>query len=454
MSPSDVLESRSRKLVILVFTLVGLAALAATAFASNRTLALENHSREIVDNALTSVRLVDRIDHDVSQRRILLDRHIYATDPHSMADIESELLRTEADLSATKRAYEPWATYPGERETWEKVKALDDETKAPIERALELSRANRDAEARAVLMSTTDRLAELRANLNQLVVINDQAANQRLATISRIRRSLVDTFLAIGLATLIGLVVLGRWSVRQIAHRAKQAAQYMRALEERNRDLDAFAGRVAHDIRGPLSTLSLAATQLRQAAPEHGRTAELLRRGVLRMEALVEDLLALARVEATRRWCDPAVVSSRIQDEFGSRVAAEKGSLRVAVDHASVRCSDGLLQQALANLLENAVKYRRPEAALQVEISGAPSERGYDLRVTDNGLGMSPEDAGRAFEPFFRSQRTRDLPGTGLGLSIVKRVVDASGGTVSVASQLGRGSSFVVHLPLAAEEGA
>jgi signal transduction histidine kinase len=84
-----------------------------------------------------------------------------------------------------------------------------------------------------------------------------------------------------------------------------------------------------------------------------------------------------------------------------------------------------------------------------VEISGGAIDGGYDLRVSDNGLGMSPEDAGRVFEPFYRSTRTQDLPGTGLGLSIVNRVVQASGGTLSVETELGRGSTFIVHLPRA-----
>jgi two-component system OmpR family sensor kinase len=167
------------------------------------------------------------------------------------------------------------------------------------------------------------------------------------------------------------------------------------------------------------------------------------------MGQLVDDLLALARTDADGSGrCDPADVVREVQEDFSARIDAEQGALRASVAHAEVPCSEGLLRQALANLLENAVKYRRPEAAPEVEISGAMTGGGYELRVSDNGMGMAPDDAARVFEPFYRSQRTRAVPGTGLGLSIVERVAKASGGTLSVESELGHGSTFVMRLPL------
>ena len=101
----------------------------------------------------------------------------------------------------------------------------------------------------------------------------------------------------------------------------------------------------------------------------------------------------------------------------------------MAVDHAVVSCSEGLLRQALTNLTENAVKYRRPDVGPEVEISGTAIDDGYELRVSDNGVGMAADEAGHVFEPFYRSSRTQSLPGTGLGLSIAtgwrKRAAEA-----------------------------
>ena len=103
----------------------------------------------------------------------------------------------------------------------------------------------------------------------------------------------------------------------------------------------------------------------------------------------------------------------------------------------------------LWNLADNAVKYRRDEVAPEIVMVGRIVGGRYELRVSDNGVGMAPDDARRLFEPFYRAVRTRDRPGTGLGMSIVKRIVEATGGSVSVDSQLGRGTTVVVALPLA-----
>jgi signal transduction histidine kinase len=101
----------------------------------------------------------------------------------------------------------------------------------------------------------------------------------------------------------------------------------------------------------------------------------------------------------------------------------------------------------LWNLVDNAVKYRRTGVHSDVEVRGRVVDHGYELAVEDNGIGMSPEETKKAFDPFYRALRAKEEPGTGLGLSIVKRVVEASGGTLSVRSQLGSGSTFTVRLP-------
>ena len=220
-------------------------------------------------------------------------------------------------------------------------------------------------------------------------------------------------------------------------------------LEAKNRELDAFAGRVAHDVRGALTTITWALMPLSATPRPADGAVESLRRAIARMAALVEDLLALALADArVRGRCDPAAVLARLERDFAPRLEVEGGALRVAVAHAEVPCSEGLLMRAVSNLIDNAVKYHRPAVSPVVKISGAPIDGGYDLSVSDNGVGMSAEDAERVFEPFYRSPRARHLPGTGLGLSMVNRVAVASGGKLSVRTRLGEGTTFVVHLPL------
>jgi signal transduction histidine kinase len=146
---------------------------------------------------------------------------------------------------------------------------------------------------------------------------------------------------------------------------------------------------------------------------------------------------------------DPAAIAAQVREDFERRVEKDHGVLRVDVRPARARGSTGLLRQVLGNLTENALKYRRPNVAPAIDITGAVSEGEYVLRVADNGMGMSAEEAGHAFEPLYRAPMARKIPGTGLGLSIVKRVVEASGGTISIDSRLGDGTAVEIHLPLA-----
>jgi signal transduction histidine kinase len=125
------------------------------------------------------------------------------------------------------------------------------------------------------------------------------------------------------------------------------------------------------------------------------------------------------------------------------------GTVDVDVEPATVHGSEGLLRQALWNLLDNAMKYRKPDFPIVIGIRGRVAAGAYELSVSDNGIGMSEDDARNACEPFYRAFRSHETPGTGLGLSIVKRVVEASGGSVTVTSKIDEGTSFTMALSLA-----
>ncbi len=233
-----------------------------------------------------------------------------------------------------------------------------------------------------------------------------------------------------------------------VSRSAEALQRQARVLESRNRELDAFAGRVAHDLRGPLTTISLSADRLAERLPSDDSAIAILRRGAVRMDELIEDLLALSRIgsQLDEAPCDVARVAASVEEELGPRVRQAGGALRVDVESAEVRPGEGLLRQLLWNLAENALKYRRPEVPVRIEIIGRRDGSGYALRVEDNGTGMSPAEVRRAFEPFFRGDAARALPGTGLGLSIVKRIVEASDGTIAVQSRPDQGTAFALRL--------
>ncbi len=441
---------RSVALITLAFTVVGIGALALALVAMNQARHLVAGAREIATTSLTSVRLLSRLNADVQKRRILVDDHIFAKDAGETRALDAQIVEVSNEIRASSDLYEQWASAPSERALWERTKADLSAVDAPTARVLALSRVNRDVEARAEMNQVVAQWAQVGRDLDALIAINDRGAMESLARMSVIGRHLIELLLGMGLLGFVGTLLAGRWASRQVARREAELASHARLLEARNRELDAFAGRVAHDVRGPLTTMKLAMPALGAKLPAADRTLEILGRGVSRMEALVDDLLTLARVESQATGqCDPAAVVAEVEAEFASLVAAEKGALRVSVRHADVSCSGGLLRQAVTNLVENAVKYHRPEAAPEVEISGAPGDGCYDLKVSDNGVGISPEEAEHMAQPFYRAPRVQDRPGTGLGLSIVRRVAEASGGKLSVQSLLGRGSTFVVRLPLA-----
>jgi signal transduction histidine kinase len=440
----------SRRFVFIALVFICASVMTVTFFGVAQTRVLEARARNIVDDMLTSIRLIGQLDERIEEKHLLIDDHILASLPGEMVRIEARLAAIDAEIAATLEAYEPWVNQPGERAISEQARADLLTLREPIDRALALSRENRDREAERVLGLVSGQFALLKHDFDRLVAINDQGATASLARFSATRFQLMLALLAIGLCALAGTAVAGGWASRQVARREEALSLSARMLEERNRELDAFAGRVAHDIRGPLTTISLATSALAVTAPQEERTADILRRGVKRMEALVDDLLTLARIESQARGrCDPRIVAQQVEEDVAARFATENGTLRSSVEEAELACSEGLLRQVLTNLVENAVKYRRPGVPPDVEISGAKIDGEYELRVSDNGAGMSTEDAARIFEPLYRSPRMLHVPGTGLGLSIVSRIVQANGGAVSVESRLDEGSTFVVRLRLA-----
>jgi signal transduction histidine kinase len=440
-----------RRLVASAFTIVGAGVLAATALALVQTRDLQTGTTAIVGDMTARTHLLARLDELIERRRILVDDHIFAKAMPEELKLEAQIGAVDREVSIAMHDYEPWANLPGERATWERMRAALAALDEPMAQAIALSRVNRDVEARQVMDGVAGRFEEINSSLDELRAIDDRSTGMSLERLQEVRRRLQLVLIGIGGSGLAATILVGLWAARQVARREGALAYTARVLAERNRELDAFAARVAHDIRSPLASMKLALTTMAATGAPEGRAFEILRRSTKRMESLVEDLMTLALTEgASHGRCDPAEVARQVQDDFRARVETERGNLRFSVAHAEVACSEGLLHQALTNLLENAVKYHRPDVPPDVELAGTPVDGGYDLRVTDNGIGMSQDEAERAFEPFYRSPRTSDLPGTGLGLSIVNRIAEVSGGSLSLETRIGEGSTFVMHLPLAA----
>jgi signal transduction histidine kinase len=440
----------ARRLVATAFTLVGAGVLIATSLALGQMREIQNSTRQTVLAMNARARVLGVVERLIERRRILVDDHIFSKDPRVMSGLERELGGVDRELFVGIHDYEPLVSSPGERETWDRVREALAGLDQPMAQAIALSRVNRDVEAREIMDKVAGRFEEINRGLDELAAINDQGSLATLGRLSGVRFRLQLLVVLVGGVALGATALVGFWASREVGRREEEMASGARALADRNRELDQFAARVAHDIRSPLASMKLAVNTFSEKTIPEDRAFLIFRRSVQRMEALVEDLMTLALSEgASHGRCDPALVAQQVQDDFRTRVDAARGDLRLEVAHAEVACSEGLLHQALTNLIENAVKYHRPNVPPVVALQGETTNGGYDLRVSDNGMGMSDDEAAHAFEPFYRAPRAVSLPGTGLGLSIVNRIAEVSGGSLSLETRVGEGTTFLMHIPLA-----
>ena len=402
-------------------------------------------------NAFDSVALMAEIQRDLARERVLVDRHIALERPDDLARTAAQIDAVDRDLDRTAAAYRPLLLFPDESPVWARVEADVATLRGAVHGVLALSTQNRDREAHERLSVIDDTFARANGDLARLIDINRAGGIGTIDRVDAIEHgaNLRSTVLAAMAIVLVVAVAL--FATRLVGRREREMLRYAERLEEQNRELDAFAGRVAHDLRGPLTAMSMAVARMIKNAPEGGSVGTVMQRSVQRMERLIRDLLSLSQVEAQSQGavCDPASAAALVRDEHEHRPAPAHATLRVDVQPAKVRAAEGLLVEALSNLTENATKYARPGVAPEIDIRGRAREGVYELSVADNGMGMSPEEVQKVFLPFYRANRAPNTPGTGLGLSIVKRVAEVSGGSVSLESTLGRGSTFVLRLRLA-----
>jgi PAS domain S-box-containing protein len=218
-----------------------------------------------------------------------------------------------------------------------------------------------------------------------------------------------------------------------------------------------FVATVSHDLRAPLTFMRGYATMLPMVGELSDKQREYLEkilRGIGQMGELIDDLLDLGRIEAgvglERKPCHLGAVLVEAVEGVRARTSLKGLTLRLepAEEVAVVSGDAALLRQAIANLVDNAIKYSPNGGTVTVGLSVRNGQA--VIRVSDTGIGIAPDDQVRLFEKFYRIKRrdTVNIRGTGLGLAIVKSVVERHGGKVWVDSVLDRGSTFYISLPL------
>lgn len=229
----------------------------------------------------------------------------------------------------------------------------------------------------------------------------------------------------------------------------------MRRLERMHKD---FAANVSHELKTPLTTIKGFIETLQDMVADKGQeTAEFLKiieKNVNRMIELINDLLALSRLErleGTGIEFEENHLSTLIADAVGScRTMADKKQMQIRVDcpeDLTAMVDPILMEQAIANLVENAVKYSPDKT--QVDVIARGTSQWVDIAITDYGTGISKEHLPKIFNRFYRVDkgRSRQEGGTGLGLAIVKHIVQYHNGRITVDSVRGKGTTFHICIP-------
>ncbi len=224
-----------------------------------------------------------------------------------------------------------------------------------------------------------------------------------------------------------------------------------------------FAANVSHEIKTPLTAIQGFVETLCQgsvADPEEvKRFLAIIERHVKRLTAIVDDLMQLARIEQDAERPYVRLESVPVQPILQAAVqlckpgADEKAMTidMVCEDTLKARLDADLMEQAIVNLLDNAVKHNPPHS--RIELSARVMEGRLHIQVRDEGIGIARKHLSRLFERFYRvdKARSRRMGGTGLGLAIVKHIVQAHSGQVTVESVQGKGSTFTIVLPAVSE---
>lgn len=230
----------------------------------------------------------------------------------------------------------------------------------------------------------------------------------------------------------------------------------LKRLESVRRD---FVANVSHELRTPITAITGSVETLLHGAADNPedcrRFINMIARHSERLNNLIKDLMALAKIESQTGSSGVELSEGFIGSIIESSVQACQENSRAHSVLVSHKCEHDLvakvnrsmLQQAITNLIENAIKYSNAGSAVRVEGSLVNGE--VQIAVIDRGVGIAEKHLPRLFERFYRvdEARTRDIGGTGLGLAIVKHIALAHNGKVSVESKIGAGSTFRIHLP-------
>ena len=375
---------------------------------------------DIIENAQRSIVLLNDIRVDAKRLTVA----------NSIRDFEY----WTRDIEEDSRKYDPMATYKGERDEWDHLQRLL--------RQLTIHLPD-DPKAARVLEEAIDK------SVNDLVAINASAGQGNASAIRAAHQQAIWSDVIAGGIVLVIVALISFWLFRVLSRQRRLIVERVLLLNQQNAELEAFAGRAAHDLRGPMNPIRGYTDLILEspALPENvAAMAQRIRRAVDRMTRVVDDMLALSvSGRPPEGRSSTAVVIARVIEEMGAEL--QEVELVTKLEAGQVACAEGVLSQILRNLIGNAIKFRARSRPLRISIKSRDVGPMVEFVIEDNGIGMDPENAKHAFEPFYRGLTDREIPGHGLGLAIVERTTRALGGTCELSSIPDRSTRIAVRLP-------
>lgn len=245
-------------------------------------------------------------------------------------------------------------------------------------------------------------------------------------------------------------------ALREEVTERKRLADELRSqnleIVARNEDLEMFNRLASHDLRAPVHVIQSFAELLQDdcgkklTATENEQLAS-IESAAMRLGALLESLSNYARSGGLRTLAtiDVRAVLADVATSLSGLIAEADAEIVVGELPATI-VADPMTSQVFQNLIQNAIKFRRPGVPPRIEISGGEDADGWRFSIVDNGIGIAEEHRARVFEPFQRL-RAKDFAGTGLGLALVRRIIEGQGGDVKILPNVEEGTTFVVRLP-------
>jgi signal transduction histidine kinase len=448
-------KDASGPLVVLLVVVV-MGGLVLTSIVSQRTSAkVGSLSNAIVFTTAPSIERLTALRSVVFETQLILSEYLRegpASAPKRSADLEVSLKA----LNNGVQGYLDLPLLDGEKPYWREIQEslihLDEAVRRTRELAAlgEASAAQRAFSGRVgpagrQLVEATFKAIEFHARKSQSFALQMGAARHRANAIANILN-----IICVMLGT-AGLLLVLRQTRRQ---RALMQA-HSRFHELRAAELEKFAGRVAHDIRNPLSSARLAAELVLRRGEGDGQKEQAARilRSLSRAEAITTGLLDFARSGAQPEPGARTDAGEVLRD-FVRGMSPEAQRLQIdlslePVPPVGVLCSPGVYLSLVGNLVRNAIKYMGDSATRHITVRVSEGSSAVRTEVADTGPGIAAANLPSLFEPYFRASQDRGKEGLGLGLATVKKLAEGHHGSVGVASEPGKGTTFWFMLPRA-----